>query len=96
MSNLGSFITSTTWPFVAIHLAMLPNGDFVSWGNEYNANGIMDKIGIHRYNIQSKTFTHIQYSALVNTQNNPFCGGHILDMHGNLIVAGGLTPPSPS
>lgn len=98
MANLGTFISSTIFPFAAVHLAMLPNGDFISWAYGYNTSGVMDKIAIHRYDINTKTFQHftsINYPSLINNTNNVFCSCHVTDKFGNLIVAGGQKKKYP-
>jgi hypothetical protein len=70
----GQWSGAFSWPIVAVHLHLLPNGRVLSWGH----------VGTPQiWNVQTKTFQTASSPSLL------FCAGHDMMADGRLFVAGG-------
>jgi len=73
-SASGEWSVPFSWPVVAVHLSLRPNGTVLSWGDE----GVPEI-----WDPASGAFTAVPSPALL------FCAGHAFDGEGRLVVAGG-------
>jgi galactose oxidase len=77
-----------SWPIVALHLTVLPNGDILSFGTPVS-QAVQEGRILDRWN-PSVPNSHL---TLPNSQNvNSFCAAGILLNSGSLLVSGGNTP----
>gem|GEM_PF-1408924 len=77
-----------SWPLVALHLTVLPNGDILSFGTPVG-QGVQDGRTLDRWN-PSAPGNHV---TLPNSQSvNSFCAAGILLNSGSLLVSGGNEP----
>ncbi|MEP6686988.1 MAG: hypothetical protein ABJC36_01485, partial [Gemmatimonadales bacterium] len=73
-ASVGSWSAVMSWPVVAVHLHLLPDGNVLSWG----------KFGDPQvWNPSSGNFTPVPSPALL------FCSGHAFLPDGRLLVTGG-------
>jgi hypothetical protein len=79
-------------PFLAVHVTVLPNGDVVSWGHDYNY--FLDTKHAARWtpNILLWDPATNQYSSTSLPDDNLFCSGSTFLSDGELIVLGGHGP----
>jgi len=75
---VGQWSQPMSWPLVAIHASVLPNGKVISWDTSANAQ---------LWDPGTGTFTLVANSTTPTT--NPFCSGHSLLPDGRLLVTGG-------
>jgi fibronectin type 3 domain-containing protein len=76
--QVGQWSAPVSWPLVAVHMSMLPNGKvlaFDAWDNAPNSERIWDPA--------TGTFTSVPYSR------NLFCAGHIQLADGRTLILGG-------
>lgn len=76
----GEWAASFAWPTVAIHAALMPNGEVLSWGGESFNGGASANV----WNSTTNTFTPTPMSPL-----DPFCAGQSFLPDGRLLVSGG-------
>jgi hypothetical protein len=76
-SRIGQWSASSSWPIVAIHTALLPNGRILAW------DGAAQSGAARVWNPSTNAFT------TVNPPDNIFCAGFSLLPDGRLFVAGG-------
>jgi galactose oxidase len=79
----GSWSPPITWPHIAIHLAVLPDGRVVSWGGGETV-GQMDHAAPDVWT--PSTGAHVRSPEL---DVNIFCSGHAFTADGALFVSGG-------
>jgi hypothetical protein len=73
-ASVGEWSDPFSWPVVAVHLHLLPDGTVLSWG----------KMGQPQlYDPSSGTFREVPSSTMV------FCSGHTFLADGSLVVSGG-------
>jgi hypothetical protein len=81
----GRWIAPFAWPHVAIHMAVGPDGNVITWAREEPdappGEGIAPAT---LYDPVAKTFTDVTY-----TDADLFCAGHSLLPDGRLLIAGG-------
>jgi uncharacterized repeat protein (TIGR01451 family) len=78
-SVVGQWSAVQSWPIVAVHAHLLPDGDVLAW-TDYTDNG-----GAQIWHRASNTFEAVNYSAV-----SLFCAGHAYLGDGRLLVAGGI------
>jgi hypothetical protein len=75
------------WPLVAVHVALLPDGDIISYGTP---TGVAEQEG-RVFDLWSPLAE--RHRTLPNAQNvNSFCSAGILQPSGKLLVSGGNGP----
>ncbi len=79
-STEGSWSAPVTWPFVAIHTSVLPNGKVLSWGRTEEHHTPSASI----WDPATGTLTSVH-----NETTNLFCSGHSFLPDGRLLVTGG-------
>ncbi len=79
-ATLGSWSAPTTWPFVAIHTSVLPNGKVLSWGRTDEHHTPSASL----WDPATATLTPVP-----NHDTNLFCAGHSFLPDGRLLVTGG-------
>ncbi|HKO56952.1 MAG TPA: galactose oxidase-like domain-containing protein [Thermoanaerobaculia bacterium] len=77
---LGEWSAVRKWPFVAIHVALFPDGRIIGWSRKDGVTTLDTFVG----DPKSGTFTNIP-----NTFVQPFCAGQTFLPDGRLLVAGG-------
>jgi Galactose oxidase-like, Early set domain len=93
-STFGQWSTVYSWPNVAIHLSLLPDGKVMSYADDdnpnYNVNGARLAGFTKTYLVDMPvngapgTVTYIP-----NNRTNMFCSGHTMLADGRLLVVGG-------
>jgi Domain of unknown function (DUF1929)/Carbohydrate binding module (family 6) len=86
-----------SWPIVAIHAVVLPNGKIVTWSSSDKGDGYTDAAKTIPRVTETDTWlwdpvsdpNSIKQSKIVNTHTNMFCAGHSLLPDGKLLVVGG-------
>jgi hypothetical protein len=77
-SQVGQWSDTIAWPTVAVHMALLPTGNVISW------DGFADAPNSERlWNPSTGAFTAVPFAT------NLFCAGHILLPDGRELVVGG-------
>jgi hypothetical protein len=77
-SLVGQWSSTIAWPSVAVHMALLPTGNVISW------DGFADEPNSERlWNPASGAFTAVPYGT------NIFCSGQIALADGRVLVVGG-------
>ena len=77
-SQVGQWSNTIAWPTVAVHMALLPTGNVISW------DGFADAPNSERlWNPTSGVFTGVPYGT------NIFCAGQIALPDGRIMVVGG-------
>ncbi|MES1164613.1 MAG: LamG-like jellyroll fold domain-containing protein [Verrucomicrobiota bacterium] len=86
--TLGMWSASFSWPLVGLHVAILPDGQVVTFGTPVG-QGVQDGRTIDRWDPLTATVTagHTTVGNSVNVDS--FCGAGILQTGGQLLVAGG-------
>ena len=77
-ATVGQFSARTTWPYKAVHAAVLPTGKVIWWPSFANGDNP------YLWDPSTNTFT-----ALAHVGANIFCAGHAFLPSGQLFVAGG-------
>ena len=83
-----------TWPQVAIHLSLMPDGRVISFADDnnpnYNVNGTRLAGSTNSYVVDIPTNGIPGASSFVpNERTNMFCSGHSFTADGRLFVIGG-------
>ena len=73
-AEAGSWTAPFSWPIVALHLSLLPDGKVLSFGHEGQP---------YLWNPNTGTFTEVSLGTEL------FCAGHTLLADGRVLVAGG-------
>lgn len=77
-STVGQWSSTIAWPTVAVHMALLPTGNVISW------DGFADEPNSERlWNPATGAFTAVPYGT------NIFCAGQISLPDGRVMVVGG-------
>jgi hypothetical protein len=86
--TVGMWSASFAWPLVGLHVAVLPDGQVVTFGTPVG-QGVQDGRTIDRWDPLTATVTggHTTVGNSVNIDS--FCGAGILQTGGQLLVAGG-------
>lgn len=77
----GQWSPALNWPLVAVHNALLPNGNVLMW----DAWELKPNVAARMWNPQSQQFT-----GVTNEFSSIFCSGHSFLGDGRLLVAGGF------
>ncbi|MCI0400701.1 MAG: DUF1929 domain-containing protein, partial [Gammaproteobacteria bacterium] len=86
VSNVGATDPATTglwegpytWPFVAVHLTLLPTGEVLGWDDHTESQGM--------YLWQPSTGL---FTTFPQSRSNLFCSGHTALSNGKVLIAGG-------
>ncbi len=83
---LGQWAAPVSWPLVAIHTSVLPNGKLLVWSRDKNAQGgdVLNNTHARIWDPATGAFT-----SVINNNTNLFCSGHAFLPDGRLIVSGG-------
>jgi Galactose oxidase-like, Early set domain/Glyoxal oxidase N-terminus len=84
-ASKGQWSAPFPWPYVAIHMHVLPNGKVLTWSRE--DVGTPPGQGFARvrvWNPATGTFKNVSY-----TKTNLFCSGHSFLPDGRLLITGG-------
>jgi hypothetical protein len=76
--QVGQWDGPFSWPIVAVHAALLPNGKVLAWDSDSAGPGVQV------WNPTTNTFTSVPYNA-----DNLFCAGLALLRDGKVLLAGG-------
>ncbi|HEX7979035.1 MAG TPA: hypothetical protein VF461_10560, partial [Gemmatimonadaceae bacterium] len=79
----GSWSPPTTWPIVAAHLAVLPDGRVMTWVSS-DQPGDVERHEVHTWDPATGVFTDITAGV-----HNAFCAAEVFLGDGRLLVAGG-------
>ena len=79
----GSWTTPTTWPIVAAHLAVLPDGRVMTWVSS-DQPGDVERHEVHVWDPATGAFTDLTAGV-----HNAFCAAEVFLADGRLLVAGG-------
>ncbi|HEV2705430.1 MAG TPA: galactose oxidase-like domain-containing protein [Pyrinomonadaceae bacterium] len=79
-SVVGQWSAPATWPIVAIHTHVLPNGKVMAW----QSNGAQLSTQTYLWDPSNGSFT-----SVLNPNTHMFCSGHALLPDGRLFVLGG-------
>ncbi|MEZ8030081.1 galactose oxidase-like domain-containing protein [Enterovibrio norvegicus] len=88
----GMWSTSGNWPLYAIHMALLPNGNVITYGTDESGRGL----GL-AYDVwtPSQGFTDASHNTLdITTDTNVFCSAQQLLGNGSLLISGGDQRPN--
>jgi chitodextrinase len=77
-SVIGQWAGPYTWPIVAVHMSLLPNGKVLAW-DDHTSND-----GATVWEPATNTFTPVP-----NNSDNLFCSGHTETADGKVMVVGG-------
>ncbi|HVF58023.1 MAG TPA: DUF4082 domain-containing protein [Pyrinomonadaceae bacterium] len=84
-SIVGQWSAPMSWPAIAVHAHLLPNGRVLFWGRDQDAAGDVDnKTQTYIWNPANGAITTIS-----NLSTNMFCSGHAFLHDGRLLVSGG-------
>jgi hypothetical protein len=79
---VGSWSAPESWPLVAVHMSLLPNGNVLAY------DGFSDAPNSQRvWSPQTDAFASVPYGR------NLFCAGHLLLADGRVLVVGGHVAP---
>ena len=78
---VGQWCNASSWPIVAIHTHLLPNGKVLVWGRDDSTLTMQTYI----WDPDSQTFP----AQILNETTNLFCSGHAFLPDGRLLVTGG-------
>jgi hypothetical protein len=83
---VGQWSAARSWPLVAIHTSLLPNGQVLVWSRDKDAQGndVLGSTQAQLWNPATDTFTPVP-----NPTTNLFCSAHSLLPDGRLLVTGG-------
>src|SRR5215213_9048662 len=79
----GSWSAPFSWPIVAAHMSVLPDGRVISWVSS-DTPGDTEQREVHVWNPSTGAFTDLS-----NSTNNVFCSANTFLPDGRLLVAGG-------
>src|SRR5271167_4073066 len=87
--NSGSWSAVLPWPFIGIHLALLPNGDVFSFGSSQ----LGDQGQYKMYDIWDPgTGLHVTTNDVLPTDE--FCSAEVIDpITNNILIVGGDARP---
>ena len=90
----GQWSTVYSWPQVAIHLSLMPDGRVMSFADDdnpnYNVNGARLGGSTKTYVVDIPTNGAPSASTFIpNDRSNMFCAGHSFTIDGRLFVIGG-------
>jgi hypothetical protein len=93
-SSVGQWSTVYTWPNVAIHLSLLPDGKVMSYADDDNPNYLLNGARLagftKTYLIDVPSMGAPGTSTFIpNNRTNMFCSGHTMLADGRLFVVGG-------
>lgn len=85
-SVTGQWSAPMSWPLVAIHTHVLPNGKVLTWSNDIDAQdrSSVDSSDARLWDPETGAFTLVP-----NLTTNLFCSGHSFLPDGRLLVTGG-------
>lgn len=85
-SVLGQWSAPVSWPLVAIHTSVLPNGKVLVWSRDKTAQG-----GDVEHQTQARVWDPATgtFAPVTNDNTNLFCSGHSYLPDGRLLVTGG-------
>ena len=83
VAQVGSWSDPISWPSLAAHMSVLPDGRVISWTSS-DVPGDQEQHEVHLWNPSSGLF-----SDLSNGTHNVFCAGHTFLPDGRLLVGGG-------
>ena len=90
---IGQWSAPSSWPDVAIHLHVLPNGNVLTWADDdhpdYPWSGTRgpDKTKAYVWDIGTSINPH--FEPINNESTNLFCSGHAFLPDGRLLIMGG-------
>lgn len=79
----GEWAVPTSWPFVAVHTHVLPNGKVLAWAGE-NVSDPTHHTSVYLWDPATAAFQRVD-----NTTTDLFCSGHSFLPDGRLLVTGG-------
>jgi hypothetical protein len=92
-STYGQWSAPFTWPEVAIHLHVLPNGNVLSWADDmnedYHTTGTRARGRTNAYVWDIGTSPNPHFEQINNESTNLFCSGHAFLPDGRLLIMGG-------
>jgi hypothetical protein len=85
-SVVGQWAPPVSWPLVAIHTSLLPNGKVLIWSRDKDSQGndVLNKTLARVWDPATGAFT-----SVTNSSTNLFCSGHSFLPDGRLLVTGG-------
>jgi galactose oxidase len=83
-ATTGQWSAPLSWPFIAIHATLLPNGKVLGWGRGHNGDPDATP-DIFVCNPSTNQFVKIPNPQAVNL----FCSGHAILWDGRVFIAGG-------
>lgn len=82
-AQTGEWSAPATWPFVAVHMHVLPNGKVLAWAGE-NVASPSHRTDVWLWNPADGSFVEADNNSL-----DLFCSGHSFLPDGRLLVTGG-------
>ncbi len=87
----GMWSTTYTWPMVAVHATVLPDGKVFSYGT--NAAGAFDGRTFDIWNPKLGLGTNSHNTSVINSAQDSFCSSATFLNNGNLLISGGNSIP---